>query len=412
MIEENGGGNQIGGTATTNPTISEVDRFVQRSVYESDRRHRVTISGVYHLPFGREQKFMNSSSPLVDGLLGGWEVAGMWLFNSGRPWGLPQNVFYVKDATIENVDFSQDIIRGVQPCVGTMNNSGQVTLQGYSVAAGCTEAFFIIKPNFTGAGAEFRDDQIRRPPFYQFDVNFAKSTRLAGNVRLQVRFEVYNLFNQTVYDERNYESNPTNAAVRHDRSPGRASVELPALRTDRHQAAVLSRRRVIFFHHRPGRMRMRPGLAVSASPFPSLPRSRFTIHAARVARDVTWADLPVGVQQALASRKIDAARFPSWVKEIRAANETRLRDGNYDHLIHYALQSTRVTALPPIEPALSAKAFVESTSKQIPSDAHARLIAFAAVLSKASGEGETETREWRIFATSLAACAARRWKRA
>ncbi len=113
--------------------------------------------------------------------------------------------------------------------------------QGYSVAAGCTEAFFIIKPNFTGAGAQFRDDQIRRPPFYQFDMNFAKSTRLAGNVRLQIRFEVYNVFNQTVCDERNYESNPTNAAVRHDRSPGGASVELPALRTDWPQAAVLVR---------------------------------------------------------------------------------------------------------------------------------------------------------------------------
>src|SRR5262249_26504151 len=51
MVEENGGGNQIGGTATTNPTISDVDRIVQRSDYESDRRHRLTISGVYHLPF-------------------------------------------------------------------------------------------------------------------------------------------------------------------------------------------------------------------------------------------------------------------------------------------------------------------------------------------------------------------------
>jgi hypothetical protein len=33
MIEENGGGNQIGGTATTNPTITDVDRFVQRSSF-------------------------------------------------------------------------------------------------------------------------------------------------------------------------------------------------------------------------------------------------------------------------------------------------------------------------------------------------------------------------------------------
>jgi hypothetical protein len=136
-------------------------------------------------------------------------------------------------------------------------------------------------------------------------------------------------------------------------------------------------------------MRMRPGLAVSSLTF--LAFLAITIHGAAIAaaiaaRDVTWADLPIGVQQALASRKIDAARFPAWLKEIRAANDTRLRDGNYDHLIHYALQSTRATTLPPIEPALSAKAFVESTSKQIPSDAHARLIAFASMLSKAAPE--------------------------
>ena len=121
------------------------------------------------------------------------------------------------------------------------------------------------------------------------------------------------------------------------------------------------------------------------------------------------------MRQALASRKIDAARFPAWVKEIRAANETRLRDGNYDHLIHYALQSTRVTPLPPIEPALSAKAFVES--KQIPVDARARLIAFAARcprrrVSAATAAAADGGADARIFATSPATCAARRSKRA
>lgn len=107
-----------------------------------------------------------------------------------------------------------------------------------------------------------------------------------------------------------------------------------------------------------------------------------SVAAAGAVRDVTWADLPVRVQEALAARTIDARGFTGWVKTIRAANETRLRDGNYDHLIHYALQSTRVTALPPIEPAISAKAFVDS--KKIPEDARARLVAFATVLSKAS----------------------------
>jgi len=205
MTEENGGDNQIGGTATTNPLITDVDRFVQKSPYESDRRHRVTISGVYRLPFGRD-----GSSSLVERVAAGWEVAGMWLFNSGRPWGLPQNVYYVKDAALSNVDYGAPVIRAVQNCVAQMSDAGVVTMLGYSVAAGCTQPNFIIRPNYTRGAVDFRDDEIRRPPFYQFDINFAKTTRLAGNTRLQIRFELYNVLNQVIYDERQYENNPTN----------------------------------------------------------------------------------------------------------------------------------------------------------------------------------------------------------
>jgi len=209
MIEENGGGENIGSTAVTNPLITDVDRIVQRSPYESDRRHRVTISGVYHLPFGRDQRF-GSRSSTINALAGGWEMAGLWLFNSGRPWGLPQNVFYVRDASIGNVDYGAPVIRGVQNCVAQMNDAGVVKMLGYAVAAGCTTPNFIIRPNYTAGATNFRDDAIRRPPFYQFDMNFAKTTQLTSAVRLQVRIELFNVFNQTIYDERQYENNPTN----------------------------------------------------------------------------------------------------------------------------------------------------------------------------------------------------------
>ena len=152
MIEENGGDNIIGGNNTTNPLITEIDRFVQRSPFESDRRHRVTISGVYLLPFGRDGKFLSDAGPVLDAFVGGWEMAGMWLFNTGRPWGLPQNVIYVKDAKIDDVDYNDPrVIRAVQTCVAQMNDAGVVgPLQGFSVAAGCTAPNFIIKPNYTG----------------------------------------------------------------------------------------------------------------------------------------------------------------------------------------------------------------------------------------------------------------------
>src|SRR5207249_11102181 len=118
----------IDGNNNQQPLITDVDRVVQSSAFESDRRHRITMSCVYHPPFGREQKLLASSSPVVNGLVSGWEVAGMWLFNSGRPWGLPQNVIYVKDAAIGDVDFNAPIIRAVQPCVAQMSDAGVVTM--------------------------------------------------------------------------------------------------------------------------------------------------------------------------------------------------------------------------------------------------------------------------------------------
>jgi hypothetical protein len=171
----------------------------------------VTLSGVYELPFGRKRAFGAQMPGALDAVIGGWEIAGMWLFNTGRPWDLPGGVFYVKDARIEDVDYHAGVIRGVRNCVAQMSNTGVVTMLGFSTAAGCTEPNFIIRPSFTARTTAFRDDRIRRPAFYQFDMNFAKTSRLTDKLRLQVRLEVYNVLNRPNYDERQYENNPTNA---------------------------------------------------------------------------------------------------------------------------------------------------------------------------------------------------------
>jgi hypothetical protein len=76
-------------------------------------------------------------------------------------------------------------------------------------------------------------------------------------------------------------------------------------------------------------------------------------------RQVTWADL-VPLHRALEERKITSATFASYVERVHDTNLRRVRDGDLDHLVFYTLQSTHFTTLPPIEPALSAKAFVEA----------------------------------------------------
>lgn len=91
----------------------------------------------------------------------------------------------------------------------------------------------------------------------------------------------------------------------------------------------------------------------------------------QTAQLVRWADLPAGVQRRLADSGIDAATLPAFLDAHERRTTERVREGDLDALVYYALQSTSFTGAPPIEPALDAKAFVET----LPPDLRARLLA-------------------------------------
>ncbi len=101
----------------------------------------------------------------------------------------------------------------------------------------------------------------------------------------------------------------------------------------------------------------------------------------------------------LGASGITSGTFASYVERTHQANARRVREGDFDHLIFYALQSTRFTTLPRIEPALSAKALVDSLSdwereafrksslaprSRIPDPVRARISAFMRALDSRS----------------------------
>jgi SAM-dependent methyltransferase len=121
-------------------------------------------------------------------------------------------------------------------------------------------------------------------------------------------------------------------------------------------------------------------------------------------RRITWQDV-APLRALLEARGITATTFPAYVERVHETNIRRVREGDLDHLIFYALQSMHFTTLPPIEPALSAKAFVESLGPtgrdaflkssvpaantarvDIPAPAGARLAAFIRALDSPSSD--------------------------
>lgn len=65
-----------------------------------------------------------------------------------------------------------------------------------------------------------------------------------------------------------------------------------------------------------------------------------------------------------------------------------MREGDLDHLVYYILQSTMFTRLPPIEPAVSAAAFVKANA--VPRSAQARIHAFASAIEKSESNARLQ----------------------
>jgi carboxypeptidase family protein/TonB-dependent receptor-like protein len=62
-------------------------------VSASDRPHRFAASGIWELPFGRGRRFLASPSGMVNHLLGGWQVQGIYTFQSGEALGFGNALF-------------------------------------------------------------------------------------------------------------------------------------------------------------------------------------------------------------------------------------------------------------------------------------------------------------------------------
>jgi hypothetical protein len=148
-------------------------------------------SVVYQLPFGKDRQYAANMNPVLDAILGGWEITGL---NSAHT-GTPLDVIYSATGANQISSLSNDY-RG-QP-FPRPNVTGNALSQSRSSMlntyfAGYT---FTTPP----ASAPFGDvgrNAFRAPNFDQWDCSVDKSFRVGEKARLQFRSEFFNILNHT-----------------------------------------------------------------------------------------------------------------------------------------------------------------------------------------------------------------------
>jgi hypothetical protein len=202
--------------------IDTVNRVYGRSLQANDRTNILTLSGVYYLPVGRGKLLLGHTNRLVDAVVGGWQVAPSYVYNSGNPWFPGSNFRLNNTIGVPFTELPYDAthaykrIRGASPCVGYEDQDTGVVTPGPSYSlGGCTGGPTIVRMNsaysvqrnvvYTG---------VRYPSIHQFDASLSKRFTYNEKVNLQLRMDAINVLNHPNFSYSSYgdgySNDPTN----------------------------------------------------------------------------------------------------------------------------------------------------------------------------------------------------------
>ncbi len=171
-----------------------------------DRRHAFTALLTYDLPFGGGQRF-SSGSGVVNKIIGGWNVSGVWIFATG----LPLDVF--NGASCE--EFGQGVffgncsayfpVGGKYQSASVHNNAGQLTAYSNTndVLNDPQGGFsFFTPPDLTINGRTGRG-YLRGLNRWNVDFGVSKTTKITERVSTRFDCQMTNVFNHVMFNDPN-----------------------------------------------------------------------------------------------------------------------------------------------------------------------------------------------------------------
>ncbi len=148
-------------------------------------------SVVYQLPYGKGRKYGSNANPLVDGILGGWELTNINTAHTGTP----LDVYYTPSTANSESGLTNDY-RGepfLRPNVSGSAASQSTAQMINTYFAGYTFA----TPPSTDPFGNLSRNAFRSPGFEQWDLGVDKNFRIRESMKLQFRSEFFNVLNHT-----------------------------------------------------------------------------------------------------------------------------------------------------------------------------------------------------------------------
>jgi hypothetical protein len=157
-----------------------------------DRRHQLNGTFQYELPFGRDRRFLASGSSLLNSLVSGWDLSGIGMVASGRPFSFTANSRY-------NFHYFGRMIprlaHSIPFEVTKSTNNG--TPDVYIVGTSGDDRNNIGSNDFVAVypGGPIARNQGQGPSYFNLDSALTKNFTVREGIRGRFKIETFNVMN-------------------------------------------------------------------------------------------------------------------------------------------------------------------------------------------------------------------------
>lgn len=162
----------------------------EKSLASFDVPHRVVVSYVLPLPFGKNKHFIANAGPFLDRIVGGWGVNGITTLQSGFPLGL---------TTAANQTGS--LGGGSRPNVIDPNNKKKQGSAQSRLTQWFNTSAFAAPPAYTFGNESRLDSSLRGHGIANWDFTVSKAIPINERLSFDFKAEVFNLFNRAQFGD-------------------------------------------------------------------------------------------------------------------------------------------------------------------------------------------------------------------
>jgi hypothetical protein len=162
-------------------------------ISSDDRPHRLTVSGIYEFPFGQGKRLFGDTHPVVSRIISGWQINGIYAYQSGPPIGNWGNVIY----------------NGILGDV-TLPRSSQTVQRWFSTGGFEKDSAKQLVSNVRTFPLRF--GFLRADHISNFDLGLFKTTRITETTSIQFRAEFLNAMNTPLLFTSQINLTPTSPA--------------------------------------------------------------------------------------------------------------------------------------------------------------------------------------------------------